>query len=195
MVVDETDNRMAEWGHTKDVPDRQKFIWSILTQKWKQFTGTIPELSLDVGAAYKKDRSVSVDPFPRGEVDIRAVAEKLPFYDHTFSSVVMESVIKHVQSPAQSLEEIHRVTKNGGLLFLTSPLNYRDNHRHSFSYIELHKLLQEAGFSIDRSVGFGLASNLLNKILTRFAAKYYTHVRIPRRFCRVLFVVAHTITK
>ena len=195
MSAEKTDNPQAEWGHTKDVPEHQQFIWSVLTEKWKQFAGAIPELSLDVGAAHKKGRSVSVDPFPRGDVDIRAVAENLPFNDQTFSSVVMESVIKHVKIPEQSLDEIHRVTKNRGLLFLTSPLNYKDNHRHSFSYNELRKLLQNAGYSIVRSVGFGLASNFLNRILTRIAAKHYTRFRIPGRFCRVLFVVAQAEPK
>ncbi|MFW9975488.1 MAG: class I SAM-dependent methyltransferase [Candidatus Thorarchaeota archaeon] len=193
MSVENIDNQMADWGHTKDVPPRQKLVWSVLTEKWSRFAGEIPELSLDIGAAHKKGRSVSIDPFPRGEVDLRAVAENLPFTDETFASVVMESVIKHVTSPEKSLGEIYRVTKDSGLLFLTSPLNYEDRHRHSFSYSEIRKLIQDAGFSIDKSVGYGLSHNFLNRMLTRFLAKYYTRLRIPKRFCRVLFVVARKV--
>ncbi|MFX1483536.1 MAG: class I SAM-dependent methyltransferase [Promethearchaeota archaeon] len=184
---------MVDWGHTKNVSDSQKLIWAVLYEKWKKFAGEIPELSLDIGAAHKKGRSVSIDPFPRGEVDIRAMAENLPFADQTFKSVILESVIKHVQSPERSLEESCRVMQDGGMLFLTSPLNYRDHHRHSFSYSEVRQLIKNAGFSIDRMVGFGLSSNFLNRLLTRFAARFYTRIPIPRRFCRILFVVARKV--
>jgi SAM-dependent methyltransferase len=193
MSAEQNESNMSEWGHTKNVSERQQLIWSRLKESWRKFTGPIPELSLDIGAALKKGRSVSLDPFPRGEVDVRAVAENLPFKDRTFSSVVMESVIKHVNSPDQSLEGVHRVLLEDGGLFLTSPINYRDHHRHSFTNSELRSLLQKNGFHIERAIGFGFSSTFLNRLLSRFAAGQYTRFRIPCRFCRVVFIVARRV--
>lgn len=46
---------------------------------------------------------------------------KLPFGPRTFSTVVSNSVMEHVDNPAGLIQEIGRVTKKGGLFYLTVP--------------------------------------------------------------------------
>lgn len=51
---------------------------------------------------------------------------KLPFLARTFSSVVSNSVLEHVDNPDGLIEEIGRVTKASGLFYLTVPtVNFR----------------------------------------------------------------------
>lgn len=46
---------------------------------------------------------------------------KLPFRPNTFSTVVSNSVMEHVDNPEALIKEIGRVTKAGGLFYLTVP--------------------------------------------------------------------------
>jgi SAM-dependent methyltransferase len=46
---------------------------------------------------------------------------KLPFHTRTFSTVVSNSVLEHVDNPAGLIQEIGRVTRTGGLFYLTVP--------------------------------------------------------------------------
>jgi len=63
---------------------------------------------------------------------INGAGEHLPYRDATFDMVVCWDVIEHVQSPQAMLQEVHRVLKPGGMLFLTA-INRRawvDPHFH-----------------------------------------------------------------
>jgi SAM-dependent methyltransferase len=55
----------------------------------------------------------------------KGVCENLPVADEVFDLVFLESVLEHVDSPAKSLNEIYRVLKPGGLLYLTTVLKHR----------------------------------------------------------------------
>lgn len=46
---------------------------------------------------------------------------KLPFGPHTFSTIVSNSVMEHVDNPEGLIKEIGRVTKTGGVFYLTVP--------------------------------------------------------------------------
>lgn len=46
---------------------------------------------------------------------------KLPFRDRVFSTVISNSVLEHADNPEQLIKEIGRVTKTGGLFYLTVP--------------------------------------------------------------------------
>src|SRR5216684_2051919 len=50
-----------------------------------------------------------------------ADASHLPFAPHSFDAVVMLEVIEHVGEETPALDEIRRVLKPGGLLFLSTP--------------------------------------------------------------------------
>ncbi len=48
----------------------------------------------------------------------------IPYDDESFDAVVSSEVIEHVEKPKQYLQEINRVLKDDGILFLTTP-NYK----------------------------------------------------------------------
>lgn len=55
-------------------------------------------------------------------VDLRqSFAEQLPFPDAAFDLVVLDNVLEHVQDREQTLAEIRRVVRPGGLLYLVTP--------------------------------------------------------------------------
>ena len=186
----ETEVDLEEWGIPLSATPEQRVLWTRMVNVWRKFAGAIPEPSLDLGAARQQGRTVSVDPFPRGFVDVRAIGEYLPFKKKVFASVLLESVLKHVLSPEQTLSEVYRVTDTDGFLFVTSPVNHVDGHRHSFSSSQLCRLIEQAGFRIIRKMGLGLSPNRLDSIFRRRASRFYTTIRFPDRFCRTLFVVA-----
>lgn len=55
-------------------------------------------------------------------VDLRAgLAETLPFADATFDLVLLDNVLEHVQDRERTLDEIARVLRPGGVLYLVTP--------------------------------------------------------------------------
>ena len=54
---------------------------------------------------------------------VRAIAEAIPFRDETFDMVICNAVIEHVKSVRACLDEMIRVLKKGGYLYLRAP-NY-----------------------------------------------------------------------
>ena len=49
------------------------------------------------------------------------VAEALPFADASFDLVILDNVLEHVQDRGRSLDEIRRVLRPGGILYLVTP--------------------------------------------------------------------------
>jgi ubiquinone/menaquinone biosynthesis C-methylase UbiE len=56
-----------------------------------------------------------------GGVFVRAAAERLPFPDATFEVVYCFSAIEHVESVEESVAEMVRVTRRGGLIYVHTP--------------------------------------------------------------------------
>ena len=56
-----------------------------------------------------------------GGVFVRAAAERLPFPDGTFDVVYCFSSIEHVESVEESVAEMVRVTRRGGLIYVHTP--------------------------------------------------------------------------
>jgi ubiquinone/menaquinone biosynthesis C-methylase UbiE len=53
-----------------------------------------------------------------------ACAEKLPWPDNTFDSVVADSLLEHLEKPESAFKEMFRVTKPGGTILIWSPNRY-----------------------------------------------------------------------
>ena len=56
-----------------------------------------------------------------GGAFVRAAAERLPFLDGTFDVVYCFSSIEHVESVEESVAEMVRVTRRGGLIYVHTP--------------------------------------------------------------------------
>jgi ubiquinone/menaquinone biosynthesis C-methylase UbiE len=52
---------------------------------------------------------------------LAGAAERLPFQDGSFDLVILDNVLEHVQDRARTLEEIRRVLRPGGLLYMVTP--------------------------------------------------------------------------
>jgi len=114
----------------------------------------------------------------------------MPFRNDCFASIVLESVLKHVLSPEQTLKEAHRVLYPGGFLFVTSPVNHIDKHRHSFTSNYLCKIIENAGFRITKKMGLGFSLKRIDSVIRRRFSKFYTTIRSPVRFCSTIFLIA-----
>lgn len=188
-----TDSTLEEWGHPQNVTDRQRRLWTAIVAEWRTFAGDEPQPSLDIGGANQKGRTVTLDPFPRGPVDVKGLGELLPFKDGVFGSVVLESVLKHVLDPLQVLSEARRVLKSGSLMFVTSPVNHTDHHRHSFSTDQLLLMMKRTGFRIVKKKGIGLSPRLPDRMLGKLGPVAYSKLRVPTRLCSVLMIVAEAV--
>ncbi|MDF1539525.1 MAG: methyltransferase domain-containing protein [Candidatus Thorarchaeota archaeon] len=191
-MTSELDNQnMIQWGHTKDVDEYRKYIWKLMYEKWISFIGAIPQPSLDIGAAKSKTHSsVSLDPYPRGFVDVKGMGEELPFKDGSFKSVIIESVLKHVDEPSQVISEAKRVTTDNGMLFISSPVNRIDSHRHSFSSSALCEIIECNGYEIVRKLGIGFSKRSIDGFLWRRLPKAMANLPIPSGMASVIFIVA-----
>jgi SAM-dependent methyltransferase len=102
--------------------------------------------SVDIEPYFKPARKVNVD-------------NGLPFENDSFDVVWCSEVIEHLRNPQRSVNEMIRVTKDGGKIVLTTPNSYfwlgrifclfglspqrvqNDDHKHFFDLFSLKKVL------------------------------------------------------
>lgn len=101
-----------------------------------------------------------------------ADAHELPYKDESFDVAVCTEVLEHVEKPKDTILEIKRVLKPGGLLIIeldsgsvlfsvvwylwkkTKGRVWNDSHLHSFTVEKLEKLLIKNGFKINAKQRF-----------------------------------------
>ncbi len=94
----------------------------------------------------------------------------LPFNDSEFDAVLFFNALYIAENRVSTLKEVHRVLKNGGTLYLSTPLLYGEIPEPvdycRLTYQGLGKELKEVGFSNVRIIRFGerftAATNLLH---------------------------------
>jgi SAM-dependent methyltransferase len=64
---------------------------------------------------------INLDVAIRGRVDVLADAHALPFPDESLDGVYSNAVLEHVQRPWRVAEEIYRVLRPGGRIFINVP--------------------------------------------------------------------------
>lgn len=77
------------------------------------------------------------------------------FEDSSFTSVVSLETLEHVARPEQFLLEIYRILKPGGVLILSTPVNYgkpgkSDNiyHLREYMWAELEEMIKKSGYHV-----------------------------------------------
>jgi SAM-dependent methyltransferase len=86
-------------------------------------------------------------------------AEELPFEDGSFDLVTALDVVEHIDDDVASLQEMRRVLRPDGRVLLFVPTfmflwGLQDdvsNHRRRYRLPELHRVLEQAGFEVERS--------------------------------------------
>ena len=143
-------------------------------------TGANLLLLSQYGAAEGVDVSEDALAFcrERGLYHVRQGAgEELPYDDNTFDLVTAFDVVEHMDDDLAGLREMYRVLRPGGrallfvptFMFLWGVQDEVSNHRRRYRLPELRRVLEEAGFEIERStyanITFFLPILLVRKLM------------------------------
>ena len=88
---------------------------------WGLISHELMARGLDVSATdYDPARPgrIQSDHFPDVSIELLADPVALPFEDDSFDAVLSLGVLEHVGKPAESLDELHRVLRPGGTLYV-----------------------------------------------------------------------------
>ena len=175
-------------------------IWSgdflaaqVLTRDVARLGPALGGRLLDVGCGNGRYRPflVQADRYVGYDLDTVAAnpsvcgaADRLPFRDGSFDSILFTQVLEHVPSPQAALGEIRRVLRPGGRLLLSAPQHWRLHEAPydfwRFTRFGLELLLGEAGFEVEELSAQGGVWRLVgqavnNAIVTRWGAGVISH--------------------
>ena len=113
------------------------------------------------GNTFSSDASEEALAFSKGRgIDglVRSHIEGLPFLGSTFDIVTALDVLEHIDDDLQGLDELFRVSNDGGMLVITVPAygflwSEHDealHHRRRYAASELRNKLTNAGFRVER---------------------------------------------
>ncbi len=125
-------------------------------------TGANLEMLATFGAAEGVDISADALMFcrARGLQDVKlSEAERLPYEDNSFDLVTVLDVVEHFDDDLAGLREMRRVLRPGGytlifvpaFMFLWGVQDDISHHRRRYTLSGLKRVVQEAGFTIERS--------------------------------------------
>jgi SAM-dependent methyltransferase len=111
--------------------------------------------------------------------DVAGYAESLPFEAGEFDTVLCTEVLEHVADPAIVVQEIARVLKPGGYVFLTTPfywpLHEEPHDYFRFTQYGLRHLFEKAGLEIVRMTptagGFRMIALAVNTCFNNFGKR------------------------
>lgn len=116
----------------------------------------MPERLLDIGCGRnKRAGAIGLDVNIRTDADVLGDINtgRLPFADSTFDRVWLIHVIEHVQDVIATMEEIHRITKPGGVIHVETP-HYTDfssfcdpTHRWHLNSFSFRYFTEDGGFA------------------------------------------------
>ena len=130
--------------------------------------------SLDIGTRLLARARDLCDTRP-----VAADACALPFVDDAFDVVVSSECIEHTVDPARALREIHRVTRPGGLMAVTTPnhlwhfavtlaevfkLRPYEGYENWLRWGEVRRTLRESGARLETMRGFHLLPPVFSAI-------------------------------
>ncbi|MCX7661080.1 MAG: class I SAM-dependent methyltransferase [Candidatus Omnitrophica bacterium] len=108
------------------------FIIKILQrEKFKKYSRYFGDRVLDIGCGSKIYRRfispnfyIGLDISKLSYADIIGNVKCLPFKDNSFDSVIITEVLEHIEEPLIALNEIERVLKSSGIVYLTVPMTW-----------------------------------------------------------------------
>ena len=91
----------------------------------KQFVATLPDdaVIVNIGSGVKTihPRVINVDMRASPDVQIVASAYALPFPDASVDAVISESLLEHLEHPEIAVQEMYRVLRPGGMVYILTP--------------------------------------------------------------------------
>lgn len=98
------------------------------------------------------DRVVTLDAAPLAGIDVLGFADRLPFADGSFDTVLMTEVLEHVTDAEQAVADAYRVLSPGGSLLVTVPFIYPVHEApydfRRLTHLGLRSLLERHGFEV-----------------------------------------------
>ena len=71
------------------------------------------------------EKFIGIDNDPNSQADIiQDISEALPFKSNSFDLVILSEVLEHLEEPLRVIENIKRILKNDGFLFISSPFAF-----------------------------------------------------------------------
>ena len=146
--------RLMQWHHSmRRVDQNAEFL---TTQKGNNISNYgISQLAefykpgmkvLDIGAGNNLidfDGLTKFDMFEYQGVDAIGDSENLPFADESFDMIVSLAVLEHVQDPDKMADEIFRITKRSGRIFiLTAFIQWEHSYPYHYFNFSQHGLRQ-----------------------------------------------------
>lgn len=147
---------------------------------------------------------INLDIFPFKNVDIVADAAVLPFKDNSVDMLISESTIEHTPNPEQVIQEMRRVVKPGGFVYISIPFLF-PFHASPNDYTRLtHEGLKQRFTDFTpRKTGalggpasalvtllmyiFALPFSLISEAAYNLATYFFMIVLSPLRFLDLLF--------
>jgi SAM-dependent methyltransferase len=112
------------------------------------------------------------DIFEHELIQISSPLHEIPFPDAFFDTIICNAVIEHVENPKEVINELSRVVKKGGYLYLSVPfmqpehLVPTDFQRYTID--GLKKLVIEAGFDVEKADGIHTVYHTIGWILEQW---------------------------
>jgi SAM-dependent methyltransferase len=151
--------------------------------------------ALDIGCGLgdflkfrKKTIGVDVNPSivewcKNQNLDVKLqINDTFPFDDKSFSSIILDNVLEHIEFPNKLLSEVNRVHVEGGSLIIGVPgeLGYDQDTDHKVFYTEekLIKKISSYGYKVEKvfytPLNFSLLSYLIKQhcVYALFSKKY-----------------------
>ncbi len=86
------------------------------------------------------------------QLDIVSEIYNIPVEDKSFDYILCTQALEHLKYPHQAFVEFSRIIKNGGLLFVTCPLSWKEHQKpHDFfryTQYALRMLAEDSGFEV-----------------------------------------------
>ena len=188
--------------------------WNIKFELKKFLDGLEKKKILDFGcgdARYKEiisrknsytgvDVKISGHPEDNKNYDMLWDNNKLPFLDESFDVVVCTEVLEHVEELNITIQELRRVLKKGGLMFITMPFIWAEHEKpydfRRFTSFGIKKVFTDYGFNIISHKKLVKGKNAFQQIFysetSRNFSKYYKNNFI-KLFIKIYFNFLNTI--
>lgn len=138
-------------------------------------------LNVGSGGDFIEERVINFDLDLLPNVNVVGNGENLPFLDETFDLIINQAVLEHVKKPERIVNEIYRVLKKGGYVYVENPF-LQEYHGfpldfQRFTLMGLENILShfkkvESGVCAGPSAAFG---RIFREYIASFSDNIYIH--------------------
>jgi SAM-dependent methyltransferase len=171
----------------------------LLTGKMpKSFFDEVPKGSMKInigsGSLRINPEVINVDIFPFTNVDLLASAHNLPFLDNSVDAISCDQVLEHLEYPWKAAQELIRITKPGGLIYIGVPFIYplhpspKDYSRWSLDGLKMlfyGCVVEESGVMMGPTSGMAVVLAMWFATIFSFG---FTPVQVVLKYCFMLLL-------